>query len=306
MVDKIPEKIDDKWILSHRGKKNVVDPFIPYAYLVEKEFSHIGLIEDVATIFLTNRECPFHCLMCDLWKNTTDEKVPVGAIPQQIKYALNKLPSTNHLKLYNSGNFFDLKAIPVEDYRAIAELVSDFQSLIVECHPKLINQKCLDFNQLIQTELQVAMGLETVHPHILPKLNKQMDLKDFERTVRFLFKNNIKTRAFILLGLPGLNESESVEWAKRSVKFAFEAGVECCAVIPTRSGNGVMDIFQRKDEFGEPYVESLQEVLEYGISLNAGRVFADLWDLEHFSRGEANFDKIKKRMEFLNLHQLLE
>ena len=27
---------------------------------------------DVATLFLTNRECPFRCLMCDLWKNTLE------------------------------------------------------------------------------------------------------------------------------------------------------------------------------------------------------------------------------------------
>jgi asparagine synthetase B (glutamine-hydrolysing) len=39
--------------------------------LVEKESTVSGQVEDRAAIFLTNRECSFHCLMCDLWKNTT-------------------------------------------------------------------------------------------------------------------------------------------------------------------------------------------------------------------------------------------
>ena len=82
-----------------------------------------GCVEDVATLFLTNRECPFRCLMCDLWRNTTDTRVPPGAIPQQIDYALARLPAARHIKLYNSGNFFDHQAIPPEDYAAIAERV---------------------------------------------------------------------------------------------------------------------------------------------------------------------------------------
>ena len=107
MNKKLSFEINDSWILCKRGKKNKVDPFKPYAYFVEKERTASGLIENTATIFLTNSECPFRCLMCDLWKNTTDKPVPVGAIPKQIEWTLNKLPQAKHLKLYNSGNFFD-------------------------------------------------------------------------------------------------------------------------------------------------------------------------------------------------------
>ena len=59
-------EFDDRWILERRGPRNIVDPGRPYAYLVEPERQSDGEIEDVATIFLTNKECSFHCLMCDL------------------------------------------------------------------------------------------------------------------------------------------------------------------------------------------------------------------------------------------------
>src|SRR5712692_3931595 len=97
----------DLWILSQRGAKNRLDPWQPHAYLVEPERSGAGELVDVATLFLTNRECPYRCLMCDLWKNTLDERVPAGAIPAQIRFASEHLPPARWIKLYNSGSFFD-------------------------------------------------------------------------------------------------------------------------------------------------------------------------------------------------------
>ena len=89
-------------------------------------------------------------------------------------------------------------------------------------------------------------------------------------------------RAFILLRPPFLNENESVTWAKRSIDFAFDIGVECCVIIPTRAGNGALDQLQSQGWFSPPRIGSLEEVLAYGIEKNAGRVFADVWDIEKF------------------------
>ena len=89
-------------------------------------------------------------------------------------------------------------------------------------------------------------------------------------------------RAFILLRTPFQTERQGVEWAKRSIDYAFSVGVECCVVIPTRSGNGAMDRLHESGLFEPPRVENLEEVLDYGIGLGRGRVFADLWDIERF------------------------
>lgn len=298
-------EITDKWIVSCRGKKNSVDPQKPYAWLVEKERTSSGSVEDVAAIFLTNRECPFHCLMCDLWKNTTDKSIPEGAIPNQIEWALNHLPDVKHLKLYNSGSFFDKKAIPEKDYRKIASLVSNFETVIVESHPLLINEKCLAFRDMIKPDLQIALGLETVNPEILLKLNKQMTLEDFSDSVNFLARYGILTRAFILLRPPFLSESEGIYWAERSLDFAFKAGVECCILIPVRAGNGAMDKLLEKGIFTLPDIRSLEKVLEYGIEQQAGRVFADVWDLRLFSKCNKCLGDRTKRLTEINLGQKL-
>lgn len=292
--------IPDREIVAARPAKNAVDPRTPYAYVVEPECSRDFRVEDVATIFLTNRECPFKCLFCDLWKNTTDERVPVGAIPDQIDYALARLPTAQHVKLYNSGNFFDPQAIPREDYAAIAERVRNFRTVIVENHPLLCGDACLEFRDLLgaHTRLEVAMGLETAHPEILGRLNKRMTVEDFQSAAEFLRGGGIDVRAFILLNPPLLNESEGVAWAIRSLELAFDAGASCCTVIPTRAGNGIMDRLEQEGLFSVPRLESLELALEAGLALRRGRVFVDLWDIHKLFRcpdcGPSRADRLRR------------
>jgi hypothetical protein len=297
------ESWDDARIVGLRPPKNAVDPSRPYAFLVEPERTRDGTVEDTAALFLTNRECPFRCLMCDLWKNTTNQRVSDGAIADQIEYALARLPAARHIKLYNAGNFFDSQAIPAADWPRIAALVSSFQTVIIESHPRFIDQRCLAWRELLKPTLQVAMGLETVHPEVLRRLNKRMTLADFEAATRFLSKHDIAVRAFILLRPPFLNEEEGVYWAKESIRFAFDVGVECCVVIPTRAGNGAMEELQRQGHFTPPRLDSLEEVLAYGVGLQRGRVFADLWDIQTFSSCGHCGPERAKRMQTINLTQ---
>ncbi len=293
----------DQSILSLRGPRNQIDPWIPYAFFCEDERSATGEIVPVATIFLTNRECPWRCLMCDLWKNTLTSTVPLGAIPAQIEYALQRLPKPQQIKLYNSGSFFDKKAIPKEDYAAIADRINVFENVIVESHPALISDECLQFREMIGGDFEVAMGLETSHEEVLQKLNKRMMLHQFAEACSFLKSNSMKVRAFILLKPPFLNEEEGIYWAQRSIDFAFDCGVDVVSLVPTRFGNGSLEALAKEDLFSPPKLTSLQAAAEYGVPLYRGRVFADLWDLQQFSTCSACFEKRVQKLQIMNLLQ---
>jgi hypothetical protein len=130
-----------------------------------------------------------------------------------------------------------------------------------------------------------------------------MTLEDFRNSVSFLTLHGILSRAFILLRPPFMSEPEGVYWAERSIDFAFSAGAECCTVIPVRTGNGAMDQLKERGCFDLPDIHSLETVVEYGIGLNAGRVFADVWDLGLFSNCEKCIDKRTKRLIEMNLGQ---
>lgn len=298
-------EINDHWIRSLRGSKNTVVEQIPYYWLVEKELAPSGGIVDVGIIFLTNNECPYTCLMCDLWKNTTDKPVKAGSIPAQIEYALSRMPAVKHIKLYNSGSFFDTKAIPASDYSRIAEMLKGFERVVVECHPRLVNEKISEFSRMLEPRLEVAMGLESANPDILKLLNKKMTMADYSVAVRFLNDNDILSRAFVLLRPPFMSENEGIEWAIRSVEFAFEQGTGSCTILPVRGGNGAMEKLRNEGHFSPPKLKSLEYVHEKCIKLGKGLVFADTWDLELFSDCGSCFLPRKERIETMNLTQVI-
>lgn len=295
----------DAWIVERRPERNSVDPLRPYLFFAEDERSREGEIVPVNTIFLTNRECPWRCLMCDLWKNTLTESVPAGAIPAQIEYALARLPNARHVKLYNAGSFFDPRAIPLEDYPPIAGLLGAFEHVIVESHPALVGESCLRFRDLVAGRLEVSMGLETVHPGVLARLNKHMTLDQFREAARLLSSNGIDLRVFILVKPPFLQEDDALEWARRSLDFAFECGAAVATLIPTRTGNGAMEALAQQGDFSPPSIATLEAALEYGLSIAKGRVFADLWDLRRFSNCDLCYDARSARLQRMNLDQTI-
>lgn len=293
----------DAEILARRPERAAVDPWLPYAFLSEPEHTAAGIVEPVSTLFLTNRECPFRCLMCDLWKHTTTTDTPRCAIPAQIRHAFDRLPPARHVKLYNNGNFFDRRAIPPEDHPAIAKLIRDFRTVIVENHPKLCTDDCLRFRDRLNGEFEVAIGLETVHPEILPALNKRMSVDDFDRAARFLRSNGIELRTFLLLKPPFLDDEAAVEWALRSLDHAFDTGVRVCSIVPVRAGNGMLEELQQQGRFAPPRLSSLERVLAAGLARQRGRVFVDLWDVEKFYDCPECGPARKARLHMMNLTQ---
>jgi radical SAM enzyme (TIGR01210 family) len=280
-----------RWILAQRGAKNTLDPYRPYAQLREEEPDETGCPLPTLTVFLTNRECPWRCLMCDLWQNTLNERVPPGAIPAQIRHALKSFPEFAGLsqtergaqiKLYNAGSFFDPNAIPPEDYPEIAALVAPFRRVIVECHPTLIGKRCLALQDMLRGTLEVAIGLETAHPETLARLNKRFTIDEFQSAADLLQRSQISLRVFLLLRPPFQSEEEGVFWAKRSLEVAFDSGAAVCCLIPTRDGNGAMERLAEIGDYAPPSLHSLEAAVEHGIALQRGRVFADLWDIERF------------------------
>ncbi len=295
---------DNREIEKLRPLKNHLNPEIPYHFLHEQETDATGKFQRVNTIFLTGKECAFKCLMCDLWKNTLDQPTPTGAILKQIDYALARLPSAEVIKLYNSSNFFDPKAIPLADYLGIIERLKSYERVIVENHPKLCGEACIEFNDKLNGVLEVAMGLETIHPDVLPKLNKQMSAEDFKQAAEFLTKNGIDVRAFVLLNPPYLNDKqENIEWAFKTVQFAFESGAGCCSVIATRPGNGIMDMLHEQGNYISPTLGMLEDVFELSFNLQQGRVFVDTWDIGFLSDCPVCFDARKHRLEKMNMDQ---
>ena len=297
--------ITDQWVLERRGPKEQLDPLRAYGVQYEEERDAHGELVPTGVVLLTNRECPFRCVFCDLWRNTLDEIVPAGAIAAQIRDALRQLPPIRQIKLYNAGSFFDPGAIPPAEDPEIANLVGGFDRVIVEAHPGFLTgayaERCVQFRDRLRGRLEVAIGLETAHSETLGRLNKRMTLDTFRRAASFLTDHDIDLRVFVLLNPPFLTGDEAVEWACRSIEVAARCGAAVCSVIPTRSGNGTMETL---DDVETPRLPALERVIAYGLSLGRLRVFADLWDIERFFDCECSAAR-RDRLALMNRTQAL-
>ena len=293
----------DRWIVARRGARRALDPLDAYGAFVEDERTETGETVPVATLLLTNRECPWRCVMCDLWKSTLERDTPPGAIPRQIERALARLPPARRIKLYNAGSLFDPRAVPPADDAAIAGLVRGFDRVIVESHPALVGRRCLELQESLGGRLEVAMGLETIHPDVLRRLNKGMTLEDFDAAAGRLKSAGIAMRAFVLAGLPWVAPREQLAWTVGAIARAFDAGAGAVSLIPTRTGNGAIEALLALGEFETPTLGLLEDAAALGVGVGRGRVFADLWDLAAFSRCDACLAARTERLREQNLTQ---
>ena len=262
-----------------------------------------GGLERAVTVFLAGAECPFTCSFCDLWRWTLDGPTPPGALPVQLARALEQLPPPvpRRLKLYNASNFFDRRAVPAEDLPRIAELANPFAAVTVESHANTVGPLTLEFAALLDGKLEVAVGLETVHPVAAAHLNKKLDLERFDRAAAFLAEHDIDLRAFALLGAPYVPAEESIDWTVRTVEYAAAHGAGRIAVIPVRGGNGEMERLQALGHFVPPTLVQLETVLERCLAIRSAVVTADVWDIALLSGCESCREQRVARIQTMNL-----
>ena len=160
--------------------------------------------------------------------------------------------------------------------------------------------------QLTGRTLEVAMGLETVHPQILERLNKRMTTDQFAAAASLLREHDIDLRVFILVKPPFMRNGRIASTGpQRSLDFAFDCGATAATLIPTRAGNGAMEALASIGEFSPPRLATLEAAVTYGLALNRGRVFADLWGVSPTAACSQCYENRIARLRAVNLRQLI-
>ena len=275
---------------------------------MEEERRPAGTIERALTVFLAGAECPFTCSFCDLWRWTIDGPTPPGALTGQLRRVFeaadHRVP--DRLKLYNASNFFDRRAVPPEDLEGIATLSASFAAVTVESHASTIGSPTLAFARQIRGRLEVAAGLETIHPAGAAQLNKRLDLARFDRAARFLSENGIDLRVFVLIGAPFVPTDETVAWTVRTVEYAVERGASVVSIIPVRGGNGEMERLETLGHFAPPTLSQLETALDGCLQFTPAVVTADLWDVERLPACEHCRSDRTERLRRMNVTGRIE
>jgi radical SAM enzyme (TIGR01210 family) len=293
----------DQEIRNLRPAKEYVDPYTAHGSLVEDERRPDGTTERTLTVFLSGAECPFTCTFCDLWRWTIDGPTPPGALTRQLETVLQAFdgPVPDRLKIYNASNFFDRRAVPAEDVSGIARLAAPFAAVTVESHANTIGPKTLAFARQVSGRLEVAMGLETIHPAAVVHLNKRLDLARFDSAAAFLAANGINLRVFVLLGAPYVGAEESVAWTVRTVAYAVERGAAVVSIIPVRGGNGELERLQALGLFTPPTLAQLEEAVDLCLQFTGAVVTADVWDVGRLISCQSCASERIERLRHINV-----
>ncbi len=281
------------------ARNPALSPDQPYAVIRELEPNGLGRVVDVLTVFLTASECPIGCAMCDLWQNTTTTPTRSGAIVRQIEFAIADQDPAGWIKLYNSGNFFDPHSIPPNDYPAIAKSIRGFDRIIVENHPKFGKERLKTFRDLLAGPLEVAVGLETVQPRWLGRLAKQMTRDDFDTYASWLAAEKVSLRVFLIVGVPGIGNTEAIRWARLSVRHAIRCGARHVSLIPARAGHGWNGLAADL-----PHLETKQLANLLSASVadadGAACVTMDLWDADQSDESVIEMHRVNREQRVVS------
>lgn len=296
-----------------RPPRPAADPWRAHGATVEDERLPGGGRARVLTVFLTGAECPYSCVFCDLWRYTTPGPTPAGAIPAQLRSALDRhaaeiaavTETARHLKLYNASNAFDRRAVPPADDPKILRLAEPFDRLVVECHPRLVGERCREWARARgRGRLEVAMGLETVHPTAQPLNGKGADLDHFARAAERLAAWGAGWRAFVLVGAPDVPPREDATWVERTVRWALEHGAHHVTLIPVRGGNGALEQLAAEGRFTPPTLATFEQAAERCLPLAevAGKAVIDVdpWDLDSLAGCPSCGPRRRARLELVH------
>lgn len=211
--------------------------------MVENEIVPGGGVETGLTILLRGPACPIGCTMCDLHRTALPHACGPGDVPAQIRSAIDGLPAgvsipdLRFIKLYNGGNFLDAAAVPPVDYQTIASMVNPIGRVVFENHPRVGSRRLATVAGLLD-RFEVAIGLESVQPGLLRRLNKRTTRDEIDRYAARVQHLGGTVRIFLIIGAPRLSIDESMRWAMLSVRHAVAIGASHVSLVPARTGHG--------------------------------------------------------------------
>ena len=194
------------------------DPKSPTRVWIDEDNTPSGLYNSL-TIILNTGGCRWAraggCTMCGY----VAESVKGGSVSHedlltQVTVALDYEKQKNifcgQVKIYTSGSFLDEREVPPATRKAIAEIFSNRDRIVIESLPDFVTEsKISDFTNM-NLSVDIAIGLETTSDRIRKDcINKYFTFEDFILASDVANQAGAGIKAYLLLKPPFLSESES-------------------------------------------------------------------------------------------------
>jgi radical SAM enzyme (TIGR01210 family) len=210
--------------------------------------------------------------------SSRDQPIPSEKIIRKIKDLLleNHENKPIHLKIYNSGSFFDQLDVPknlrdqlirlLQETPNVFKLSVESKSEYVLAHLDLIKEIG---EQLAPKELEIGIGLESSNDAIIRDChNKGTTLDGYNQSVRLLRPLGIGVKTYILIKPPFLTEAETISDAIETAIAAAKIGTDVISFSPCNVQSGTLvDYIYRQDRYQPPWLWSVLYVVQVIRSL---------------------------------------
>lgn len=203
-----------------------------------------GYNELLGTTTLFSRGCPYACAFCAMPR--------VKGLNQGIRYRDARLieEEIEYLKhgyCIQGINILDEIGIPLNRKKAISTLEAIGRTGIVWRGQCRVDGISPELAKLARESGCVAMGLgvESASQRVLDIINKKIDVQRAKETIRVLKQNDIETRIYMILGLPG----EPDDIVKRTEDFIQETSPDLVylSLFTVRPGT---EVYNHPEKFG--------------------------------------------------------
>jgi len=177
-------------------------------------------------------------------------------------------PPYELLALYNDGNFFAPKEIPLSVQLEIAELVeaSGVGELVVECLPQFIKPDVIGpfVERLGRVQLEVGIGLQSANAFVREVcVNTSFTNKSFEDAVETLLAVGATPKIYLMIKPPFLSEEEGVVDVLNSLDYLSEMHLDSITLCPTRvSKNTLAATMYNAGLYTPPNLWSIVDILQ--------------------------------------------
>lgn len=199
------------------------------------------------------------CTMCG-YREASLGGVTESDLLSQLDQALSRYKGEPFVKIYTSGSFLDDREVPPSVRERIFEAFSGCERILFESRPEFITEESMAG---VPKTVTVALGLESSDPEVLEKaVHKGFTPDDIRRAGLLLKSHGYGVRTYLLLKPPFMTESEAIEDAVRSARFADEFSDEISVnPLNVQRGTYVERLWKRGD-FRSPWIWSLIDVFQ--------------------------------------------
>jgi radical SAM superfamily enzyme YgiQ (UPF0313 family) len=185
---------------------------------------------------LTSRGCPFNCSFCclDRLSQRRVRKRSVENVIAEIEMMIEKFPHMTDIWIHDDTFFIDNQRV----IKFCDEVIKRKWPIKFTCSGRVKPLSPELIEKLEQANFKkVLFGLESGDEGILKSCHKNITQADVINAFRLFSKSKIPIYAFLIVGLPGENESSILETAKliqklQTIKYVPYTDVAVLAVYP--------------------------------------------------------------------------